>query len=97
MEDLWIGILGVSATVLSSLSLMPQVLKTWRSRSAADISGTWLIVALTAAAIWIGYGSLIKSTVLVVVNVVGFSQSAVILYFKLRSKPAVPAAIAESV
>jgi MtN3 and saliva related transmembrane protein len=96
MEEVWIGILGVSATILSSLSLMPQVIKTWRSRSAADISGTWLIVALTAAAIWIGYGSLIKSTVLVVVNVVGFSQSAVILYFKLRFRAAAPATFAEN-
>jgi MtN3 and saliva related transmembrane protein len=95
MQELWIGILGVSATILSSLALMPQVIKTWRTRSAEDISGTWLIVALTAAAIWIGYGSLIKSTVLVVVNIVGFSQGAVILFIKLRFKPAAPAVTAE--
>jgi MtN3 and saliva related transmembrane protein len=96
MENLWIGILGISATILSSVSLMPQVIRTWRTRSAADISGTWLVVALTASAIWIGYGSLIDSGVLVVVNAVGFVQSASILFVKLRFKPATPAAIAEN-
>jgi MtN3 and saliva related transmembrane protein len=96
MENLLIGILGISAMVLSSVSLMPQVIRTWRTRSAADISGTWLVVALTAAAIWVGYGSLINSGVLIVVNVIGFLQSATILFVKLRFKPTAPAAIAEN-
>ena len=80
---------------LSSVSLMPQVVRTCRTRSAADISATWLVVALTAAAIWIGYASLIKSTVLIVVNIVGFTQGAIILFVKLRFKPAAPPVIAD--
>jgi MtN3 and saliva related transmembrane protein len=99
MENLWVGILGIIATILSSLSLMPQVIRTWRTRSAADISGTWLVVALTACTIWIGYGSLINSVILIVVNAIGFVQAASILFVKLRFKPTAPpttAAIAEN-
>jgi MtN3 and saliva related transmembrane protein len=95
MEDVLITVLGISATVLSALSLMPQVIRTWRTRSAGDISAIYLVVALNAAAIWIGYGSLIGSAALVVVNIIGFTQAASILFIKLRYRPVLPA-IAES-
>jgi MtN3 and saliva related transmembrane protein len=87
MEVVLLTVLGISATVLSAVSLMPQVIRTWRTRSAGDISAVYLVVALTAAAIWIGYGSLIGSAALVVVNVIGFCQAASILFIKLRYQP----------
>lgn len=86
MEELWIGILGTSGTVLSTVSLMPQVLRTWRTRSAADISAAWLIVALAANLVWAGYGSLINAPALTLVNVLCFVQFALILFVKLRTR-----------
>jgi MtN3 and saliva related transmembrane protein len=84
VKDLWINVLGVSAAILSAISLMPQVIRTWRTRSAADISTAYLIVTLTATAIWVGYGTLLNSAVIVVVNIAGFIQGAAILFVKLR-------------
>ena len=95
MDDILITVLGISATVLSALSLMRQVIRAWRTRSTGDISAVYLVVALTAAAIWISYGSLIGSAALVVVNIIGFGQAASILFAKLRSRP-VSSVIAES-
>jgi uncharacterized protein with PQ loop repeat len=46
MGEVVVTALGVIATVLSALSLMPQVIRTCRTRSAGDISGAWLAVAL---------------------------------------------------
>jgi uncharacterized protein with PQ loop repeat len=43
-EAFIITALGVTASALSTLSLLPQVVRTWRTRSAHDISATWLIV-----------------------------------------------------
>jgi MtN3 and saliva related transmembrane protein len=93
MEGLWVGILGTSGTILSTVSLMPQVVRTWRSRSAADISGAWLVVALASMLVWIGYGSLIKAPALVLVNILCFFQCAFILFVKMQSGRA---AVAES-
>lgn len=42
MEELWVGILGTTGTILSTVSLTPQVVRTWRTRSAIDISAMWL-------------------------------------------------------
>lgn len=93
MEGLWIGVLGTAGTVLSTLSLMPQVIRTWRTQSAADISAAWLVVALAAMLVWIGYGSLINAPAVVLVNILCFVQCAFILFIKLQTRRA---AIAES-
>ena len=86
MEEIWIGILGTSGTILSTLSLVPQVARTWRTRSAADISLGWLLFALVSMAVWVGYGSLIRAPAIVAVNILCFLQCAAILYVKLCAR-----------
>jgi len=92
MEAMWIGILGTSGTVLSTISLIPQVLRTWRTRSAADISTAWLVAALASMVIWIAYGHLVNAPAIVLVNVLCFLQCAYILFVKVQSERAVLAA-----
>ena len=91
MEGVWIEILGTVGTVLSTISLMPQVVRTWRTRSAADISAVWLVVALAAMLVWIGYGSLINAPAVVLVNVLCSLQCAIILFVKLQAARAADA------
>ena len=86
MQELWIGILGTAGTILSTFSLMPQVLRTWRTRSANDISAAWLVAAMASMMVWVGYGSLINAPALVLVNILCFVQCGYILFIKLRSE-----------
>jgi MtN3 and saliva related transmembrane protein len=86
MEELWVGILGTVGTILSTISMIPQVLRTWRTRSASDISAVWLVSAMVAMVIWIGYGSLIHAPAVVWVNVLCFVQCASIFFIKLHSE-----------
>jgi len=83
MEELWIGILGTAGTILSTVSLTPQVVRTWRTRSTSDISAAWLLTAMVSMLIWIGYGGLINAPAVILVNVLCFFQSASILFVKL--------------
>jgi uncharacterized protein with PQ loop repeat len=86
MEAMWIGILGVSGTILSTLALMPQVLHTRRTRSTADISAAWLVVALVATVIWVIYGGLIDALAITLTNVFCFLQCAYILFVKMQKR-----------
>jgi MtN3 and saliva related transmembrane protein len=88
MEQLWIAALGTIGTILSTVSLMPQVVRTWRTRSTDDISAAWLVVALVAMGIWIAYGSLISAPAIVLVNVLSVFQCASILFVKLQNERA---------
>lgn len=87
MDQAFIGILGTCGTVLSTLSLLPQVVRTWRTRSAADFSVAWLIMALVANAVWMGYGGLINAPAVIAVNVLCFLQCGLILYVRLQNRP----------
>jgi MtN3 and saliva related transmembrane protein len=92
MEELWIGVLGTAGTILSTVSLLPQVIRTWRTRSANDISAIWLVAALMSMVIWVFYGILISAPAVVLVNVLCFFQCTYILFVKVLSERA---AIAE--
>jgi MtN3 and saliva related transmembrane protein len=81
---LWIGVLGTSGTILSTVALMPQVIHTWRTRSADDISAAWLVFALVSTVIWAIYGGLIGALAVTLTNVFCFLQCASILFIKLQ-------------
>jgi len=85
MDEVVVTALGVIATVLSGLSLLPQVIRTCRTRSAGDISGVWLAVALLAMAMWIAYGELTVAHAILWAKLITALQAAIILRVKLAS------------
>jgi MtN3 and saliva related transmembrane protein len=85
MNEMVVTVLAVTATTLSALSLLPQVIRTWRTRSAGDISGTWLIVALLSMAMWIAYGGITGAHAILWANLITGLQATVILGVKLHS------------
>jgi len=85
MDAIAITALGMLGTALSTLSLLPQVVHTWRTRSAADISATWLVVALISMLVWISYGSLVEAPAIVWANALTFVQAGYILVVKLQT------------
>jgi MtN3 and saliva related transmembrane protein len=86
MQELLIGILGTAGTILSTVSLMPQVLRTWRTRSTDSISAAWLVTAMASMLVWTVYGGLIGAPALILVNVLCFLQCAYILFVKLQGE-----------
>jgi MtN3 and saliva related transmembrane protein len=57
-------ILGLLAGALTTASFLPQVVRTFRTESATDISWGWLLLFGTGVAGWLMYG-LIKPDVAV--------------------------------
>ena len=68
--------IGALAATLTTLSFLPQVLKTWRTRSASDFSWIWLASFALGLVLWLVYGLAIGSLPLVVAN--GFTLSLVL-------------------
>ena len=76
--------IGFVAGGLTTLAFVPQVLKTWRSRSAADLSGAMLSGFSVGLLLWTVYGFAIASWSLVVTNAITFALAAILLMFKFR-------------
>lgn len=84
MEASWTTALGVLASALAIMSLMPQVVRTLRTRSATDLSLSWLVIALVSMALWIFYGLLVGAPAVVWANAATAVQAGLILWVKAR-------------
>ncbi|MFL4999381.1 MAG: SemiSWEET family sugar transporter [Xanthobacteraceae bacterium] len=91
MDAVMVTGLGMAGTALSTLSLVPQVVHTWRTRSAADLSATWLAIALLSMLVWISYGSLVAAPAIVWANALTFLQAGYLLAVKLQTERRRPA------
>ncbi|MBL7743938.1 MAG: SemiSWEET transporter [Chitinophagaceae bacterium] len=79
-------ILGYSAGAVTTLTFLPQVIKTWKERSAKDVSLWMFIIAATNEVMWIGYGMLKNDWVIILTNAVVLAMSLTMIYLKLRYK-----------
>ncbi len=78
-----ITILGLVGGTLTTVSFLPQVFKTWKSRSAKDVS-LWMFLILSLGIVmWIIYGFLIDSIPVIAANIVSFVLVFTILILKI--------------
>jgi MtN3 and saliva related transmembrane protein len=79
----WIGVLS---GVLTTASFVPQVVRTWRRRSAADLSPVMLAAFTTGVAGWLVYGILSHQRPVIAANTVMLVLAMALLGMKIRFK-----------
>ena len=78
--------IGFTAATLTALAFLPQVLKAWRTRSTGDLSTAMLASQGSGVTLWIVYGASIRSTPVIVSNVVTLTLVLLLAWFKARSR-----------
>jgi MtN3 and saliva related transmembrane protein len=76
--------IGLWASILATLAFLPQVVKTWRTRSARDFSLATLVMLETGTAFWIVYGLLRGAPAIWLGNSVTLTLAGFILAVKLH-------------
>ena len=79
-----ITLIGLAAAFCTTIAFLPQVIKTWRTRSTGDISLAMFLVFTSGIFLWLVYGLIIGDVPLIAANGITFVLSGTILYFKLR-------------
>lgn len=77
-------LLGLIAGSLTTLAFVPQVLKTWRTKSGNDISLGMFLLFSTGVLLWLIYGILIDALPVILANGLTLLLSLAILLLKLR-------------
>ena len=77
----WVGYVGAS---LTTLSFVPQAIKTIRSKETHGISLVMYAVFTVGVAFWLVYGIALGSWPMIVSNIITLGLSATILALKLR-------------
>lgn len=78
--------IGLTAGTLTTISFLPQVIKTWKSKSAKDISLAMFSTFCVGLFLWIVYGILEKDIPVIFTNTFTLVLAGTILYFKLTYK-----------
>ena len=81
-----VTIIGLLAGTLTTIAFLPQVIKTWKTKSTKDISLGMFLTFCTGVLLWIIYGILVKDIPVVIANIATLSLASTILWFKLKYK-----------
>jgi MtN3 and saliva related transmembrane protein len=81
-----VTILGYAACAVTALTFLPQVLKTWKEKSAKNVSLMMFIIAFINEVMWIAYGVLRHDNVIIVTNVIMITMCSIMISLKLRYK-----------
>jgi len=83
MENWMMEAVGLLAGSMTTLSMVPQALQAYKTRSVADISSAMYLLLCAGIALWIVYGLLIGSLAVIAANIASFVLSACILVMKV--------------
>ena len=76
--------LGLVAGALTTIAFLPQVMKTWKSKSAEDLSLGMLASFSTGVLLWLIYWMLIDSLPIIIANAVTLLLASTNLALKLK-------------
>jgi MtN3 and saliva related transmembrane protein len=75
---------GLVAGVLTTISFLPQAIKTWRTKSTKDISLSMFLTFCVGVILWVIYGFYTRNIPVFVANFATFLLASSILVCKLK-------------
>jgi len=79
-------LIGLLAATLTTLSFVPQVVKTWKMKETRDISLSMFLILGIGIILWTVYGFMIQDLPVILANCVSFIFIAIIIFLKVRYK-----------
>lgn len=78
--------LGSAAGLCTTLAFLPQVLRTWRTGSARDLSLGWLVIFTSGVFLWLAYGLLLGAWPIILANLLTLLMVGSLTILKWRSR-----------
>ncbi|MEB3151206.1 MAG: SemiSWEET transporter [Sphaerospermopsis sp.] len=82
----FVNIVGLAAGTLTTIAFLPQMLQTWKTKSAKDVSFAMLITFMTGLLLWFIYGIMLSATPIILANGASLFFNLIILGLKVKYK-----------
>jgi len=82
-----INLIGFAAATLTTLSFVPQLVKTWQTRSSGDLSLGMLLAFGAGIILWIVFGVATHAAPVIAANVATLALAACQIGLTLRYRP----------
>lgn len=79
-------IIGLIAATLTTWAYVPQVYKTWKTKSALSLSLTMYLTMFVGIVLWLIYGIYLNSLAMILANSVSAILTFALIIFKIRYK-----------
>ncbi len=84
--EIAIELLGFIGTFLTCVTLVPQVIHTYKSKKVKDLNLIMLIIMNASTIFWFIYGVFIKSRPVILANTIVFGLSLTLIILKIYYK-----------
>lgn len=82
----WIELMGLTASLMTTINSLPQIIKIIKTKSVDDISIISIIVLVVGLGLWTWYGVLISNVPIIISSGVQFILEIVILGLVLNHR-----------
>lgn len=79
-------VMGILASILTAISMLPQLIKMIKEKNAENVSILMLFVLLTGLGLWMYYGILIKDWIIIISNGFSVLLNVILLIYTMRYK-----------
>ncbi len=76
--------IGLAAGTCTTLSFLPQLVTVYKTKSAEDLSYSWLAIFSVGLILWLIYGILLLSAPVILANAVTLTLLVLIIALKIR-------------
>ena len=76
---------GLLAGTLTTIAYVPQVVKSWRTGSTADISLTMFAIMVSGVTLWLIYGAFVRDNPIVIANGATLLLAGTVLVLKIKN------------
>jgi len=80
----WIDVVGHVGSLLSSITFVPQVYQTWKTKSVGDLNLTMLLIVFSSTIIWLVYGFGRMLWPVIICNSIICGLSVLLIWLKLK-------------
>jgi MtN3 and saliva related transmembrane protein len=83
IPEQWVELIGYFGSFLTSITFIPQVYKSWKSKSVGDLSTWMVLIVISSTLVWLVYGFAISSGPVLLANTIVLVLTLVLLGFKI--------------
>ena len=76
--------IGLVAATLTTVAFVPQVTKTWKTKSTKDVSLGMFVVFCIGVALWLAYGIMLGEVPIMIANAITLVLGLAIIAMKLK-------------
>ncbi len=80
----YVDIIGYIAGILIVISLIPQIAKSWKTKSTKDLSLPRYLIYVMGVVLWLIYGVALNNGPMIILNSVNLVLASSVVYLKIR-------------